>query len=91
MGERFAIVLPRTPILGTQKVAIAIGQEIADLKIPHVQSWASDRITVSIGISSIVPQQDISVETLIATADKAMYNAKQAGRNRYCIYGQPLS
>jgi diguanylate cyclase (GGDEF)-like protein len=90
-GEEFAILLPRTPIIGAQKVAIRIGQEIADLKIPHAQSLVSDCVTLSIGISSIVPQPDILSETLIATADKAMYNAKQEGRNRYCIYGHLLA
>jgi diguanylate cyclase (GGDEF)-like protein len=86
-GEEFAILLPRTPGVGAERVATIILQEILNLEIQHSQSLVSDRVTVSIGISSIVPQPDISTETLIATADKALYHVKLTGRNHYYLYG----
>jgi diguanylate cyclase (GGDEF)-like protein len=85
-GEEFAILLPRTPAVGAEKVALVILQDIMNLGIQHCKSLISDRVTVSIGISSIVPQPDISTETLVATADKALYRVKQAGRNHYHLY-----
>jgi diguanylate cyclase (GGDEF)-like protein len=90
-GEEFAILLPRTPGVGAERVAAIILQEILNLEIPHSQSAVGDRVTVSIGISSIVPQPDISTETLIATADKALYHVKQTGRNCYYLYGSSTS
>jgi diguanylate cyclase len=90
-GEEFAILLPRTPGLGAERVATVILQEILNLEIQHTQSLVSDRVTVSIGISSIVPQSDISTETLIATADKALYHVKLTGRNHYHLYGSSPS
>lgn len=90
-GEEFAILLPRTPGVGAEKVATTILQDILDLQILHRQSLVSDRITVSIGISSIVPQPDISTATLIATADKALYQVKQSGRNHFYLYGSSPS
>jgi diguanylate cyclase (GGDEF)-like protein len=86
-GEEFAIVLPLTNPDGARQVAETMASVITQLKIPHVTSPVSDRVTLSLGISSIVPQVGLSLETLIATADSALYQAKQEGRNRYCVYG----
>jgi diguanylate cyclase (GGDEF)-like protein len=85
-GEEFAIVLPLTNPDGARQVAETMVSVITQLKIPHVNSSVSDRVTLSLGISSIVPQVGLSLETLIATADSALYQAKQQGRNRYCVY-----
>ncbi len=85
-GEEFAIVLPQTSIEGAIQVAKAILQDFQLRQIPHAKSSISDRITLSLGLSSIVPQKNFSLDTLITTADKALYQAKHEGRNRYCIY-----
>ncbi|MEA5602203.1 GGDEF domain-containing protein [Nostoc sp. UHCC 0252] len=45
-----------------------------------------DIVTLSLGITSITPTCDIKPDTLIASADKALYSAKQKGRDRYCIH-----
>lgn len=87
-GEEFAIALPYTSLEGASKIAVAIAAEIYNLNIPHAQSSVSDRITLSLGISCVVPHPDLSWQTPIATADRALYQAKQEGRDRYCIDGQ---
>ncbi|MBN3911104.1 MAG: diguanylate cyclase [Nostoc sp. NMS1] len=85
-GEEFSVLLPNTDLLGAIKVAQIIKQAIHDRAIPHAQSDIKDIVTVSLGISCVIPTCDIKPDTLIASADKAMYNAKQNGRDRYCTY-----
>ena len=47
------------------------------------------KITVSIGIASVVVTEANQTEDLVDMADKAMYVAKQSGRDRYAIHGKP--
>jgi diguanylate cyclase (GGDEF)-like protein len=82
-GEEFAAILPNTPIEGAIQVAETISFQVRQLKIPHQQSSVSDRVTLSLGISGLIPQPNRSIKTLIADADRALYQAKEQGRNRY--------
>jgi diguanylate cyclase (GGDEF)-like protein/PAS domain S-box-containing protein len=81
-GEEFAIILPSTAVQGAIAVAQAIQKAIKILRLPHIQSQISDFITVSFGVSSIIPTHNLRVETLITTADQALYEAKKQGRDR---------
>ncbi|MEC4803198.1 MAG: PleD family two-component system response regulator [Jaaginema sp. PMC 1079.18] len=81
-GEEFAIILPNTKAEGAINVAQRLLEDVEGLNIPHVRSTASDRVTISIGVSITIPTQDQSPEDLIASADRALYQAKQQGRNR---------
>jgi diguanylate cyclase (GGDEF)-like protein len=85
-GEEFSVLLPNTDLAGAIKVVQSIQQGIHALAIPHAKSDVKDIVTLSLGITSLIPTRDIKPDTLIASADKAMYNAKQEGRDRYCIY-----
>ncbi|MGL4619060.1 diguanylate cyclase domain-containing protein [Chroococcidiopsis sp.] len=84
-GEEFGIILPNTNIEGAIRVAERIQAEIEQLQILHSQSKVSAYVTVSLGISSHMPHQEMSTEKSIAAADRALYCAKQQGRNTYCI------
>ncbi|MEY3870171.1 MAG: hypothetical protein RLZZ338_4062 [Cyanobacteriota bacterium] len=90
-GEEFAVILPNTDAAGAIAVAEFIQQAIRDLKIPHRKSDVSEFVTVSMGIATIIPSFGTSSDELIARADKALYSAKQQGRDRYscCPPGDP--
>lgn len=85
-GEEFAIVLPNTDTEGAVKIAEQIWFKIKMLKLPHAKSDVSTCVTLSLGISSQVPHPESQVESLIASADRALYAAKQRGRNTHCLY-----
>jgi diguanylate cyclase (GGDEF)-like protein len=83
-GEEFLVLLPNTDLAGAIKVAKNIQQAIHNQGIAHAKSGIKDIVTLSLGITSLVPTLNIKPDTLIASADKALYNAKQKGRDRYC-------
>lgn len=62
---------------GAIMVADSIQKAIRDLSIPHQKSKVSDVVTVSMGISCLIPTVDLSVEALIKITDDALYQAKQ--------------
>ncbi|MDF5708981.1 MAG: diguanylate cyclase [Nostoc sp. S4] len=81
-GEEFSVILPNTETKGAIHLAQAILQAVRDLAIPHAQSSVSDHVTVSLGVVSTVPNCEMSPQYLINAADKALYTAKQQGRDR---------
>lgn len=85
-GEEFAIILSDTNSLGAAKIAQELQKQVEALNIPHPRSHCSSHVTVSLGIATTIPTSDISPEKLINAADKALYEAKANGRNRYCLY-----
>ncbi len=85
-GEEFAFLLPNTDLEGGIKIAQNIQQVIHSLAIPHEQSHVKNILTVSLGIASLIPSLELEPDTLVAHADKALYQAKKQGRDRYCVY-----
>lgn len=84
-GEEFAVILPNTNLQGAEHVAQRIQREVIKLKIVHASSSCSNYITLSQGIASMIPSSKFFPDILIAKADKALYEAKQKGRNCYCL------
>lgn len=84
-GEEFVVILPHTPIEGAKKVAEGIISIIYGLNLVHAESQVSDRVTLSIGVACVVPNADLSWEVPISLADRALYQAKQEGRNRIVL------
>ena len=81
-GEEFAIVLPDTTLESAIKNAEKITSAIEKRAIPHDASDISNVVTVSMGVTTIKPDQNVFSATLIAQADKSLYQAKTEGRNR---------
>lgn len=81
-GEEFVLILPATSAQGATVVANRIRQGVEALDIPHARSQVNGHVTVSVGTSTITPQPCTSAETLVGTADEALYQAKHQGRNR---------
>jgi len=82
-GEEFAAILPNTDAAGAIAVAESIREAIRDLAIPHEQSDVSAIVTVSMGIATVIPTAERSPDELVALADRALYDAKRQGRDRY--------
>ncbi|MGB5973414.1 MAG: diguanylate cyclase, partial [Nodosilinea sp.] len=85
-GEEFAVILPETDEAGAIQVVQQIQTALAALNLPHAASQVSPQITLSFGIACVHKQtlaSNQSTQSLIWLADRALYRAKQSGRNRY--------
>ncbi len=80
-GEEFCIIMPDTNLDGAVTFAEKIHSGVRDLKISNPGSKISKYLTISIGVASAVPVRNEGYMDLIYTSDKALYNAKNDGRN----------
>jgi diguanylate cyclase (GGDEF)-like protein len=86
-GDEFLVILPETPALGAQKVADALRQDIARLRVGTEANPMA--VSVSIGIAAAAPGE-LDPKAFIQRADEALYRAKSAGRNRLFLAKPPL-
>ena len=80
-GEEFIVLLPQTDMGGAYQVAEQIRSAINYRRIPHLNSWVEKHVTVSIGCSVCENVDHRSIDELINSADRALYQAKEKGRN----------
>jgi len=83
-GEEFVVLLPGTTLAGANQVAEAIKAAMKKLDLAHSSSPLGEKMTLSLGISCLDPGQHSSPMMLIRLADKALYLAKESGRDRIC-------
>ncbi|MFB2934348.1 diguanylate cyclase domain-containing protein [Aerosakkonemataceae cyanobacterium BLCC-F154] len=86
-GEEFAILLPNTDLTGAAQLAETIRLMVEQLIITDVPQPSPGRVSISLGVASVIPSLDDSVDTLVAAADRLLYKAKAQGRNKVCIQG----
>lgn len=80
-GEEFVVLLPETTAQGAREVAERIQEAVDALNMPHAASPTAGHVTISIGLTSCVPQSGLA-QALVDAADSALYQAKHAGRHR---------
>jgi diguanylate cyclase (GGDEF)-like protein len=85
-GEEFGVILPNTIITGAIEISEQICQAVRDLKIGHKKSRAANYVTLSLGVSCLIPSTENNMTEFIEMADKALYQAKHQGRNRVCVF-----
>lgn len=83
-GEEFAVILPATDLLGAIFVAHKIRRYLQNAQLIHPQSSVNKYVTLSIGVATTIPDQNRYPESLVKSADVAMYKAKEQGRDRIC-------
>jgi diguanylate cyclase (GGDEF)-like protein len=87
-GEEFLVILPETPGEGAALFVERVRKSIEE----HAFGNGKEEInlTISIGLATLAHQQDLTIDALIAKADKALYQAKSAGKNRVAIIDGPF-
>lgn len=83
-GEEFIILLPQSDIEKSMQFAERIRLEIEKKQIQS-DNGQTPEITVSIGLTQLDDEKDSDIEQLILRCDKALYSAKESGRNKVCI------
>jgi diguanylate cyclase (GGDEF)-like protein len=81
-GEEFAMVLEDTTLTGAAHLAEDMRRAVAALGMPHQGSGVSDVVTVTLGVATAIPRPGQLPQTLLGMADRKLYEAKMAGRNR---------
>ena len=90
-GEEFALLLPHTGALDAYGIAERIRDhiEISPLDVGDLPDGRHVRVTVSVGVAALGTPWDTltgsQITDLLATADRALYRAKRAGRNQVCV------
>jgi diguanylate cyclase (GGDEF)-like protein len=83
-GEEFAALLPGSGSEDALVVAERFMVLLNDAHIPHAGSTVADRLTASVGIAVVATDRPVDSAALITAADRALYRAKELGRNRIC-------
>ena len=92
-GEEFVVLLPRTSLEEAEQVGQKIRSLVEQTEFPGGHGQPDGRLTISVGVASLEPGE--TGASLLARADRALYEAKDEGRNRVVVapqaYGAALS
>ena len=84
-GEEFIVLLPETNLTDAMTVAERVRFNVEQMDV--VRGAETDKVTVSIGVNTQIPDEKMLIKDFIHYADDALYNAKKEGRNRVCKCG----
>jgi diguanylate cyclase (GGDEF)-like protein len=82
-GEEFAMILPETDHISACRVASRLKGALEERAIAHGSPDIPGQVTLSMGVATHVPEEDLGCEWLLSRADQALYAAKHAGRDRF--------
>ncbi len=90
-GEEFVILLPKTTVAGARSTAEKLREIIEQEEfIGETASQAGGRLTISLGVAAY-PDHTSDMEQLLDLADRALYQAKENGRNQVCIWDESVA
>ena len=81
-GAEFCLVLPETSGLGALQIAELVRKNVSEMNLEHKSSPVADRVTLSLGVATLIPDLGSQPSVLLEGADRALYQAKGNGRNR---------
>lgn len=84
-GEEFVALLPELDAAGAEEQGRRFLAAVTALELPHAHSSAGPLVSLSIGVATSVPAEGQSPAALQERADRLLYDAKQAGRNRVMV------
>lgn len=84
-GEEFLLLVPEATATEARRSAADLVQRVRAAELPHSDLADHNMVTVSIGVSTVVPTVRSSPQVLIEAADRALYRAKGSGRNTWAF------
>jgi diguanylate cyclase (GGDEF)-like protein len=76
-GDEFVVLLPHTDKENALNLAEQMRKRVEEKSVPHLYSSVSDHVTISLGINTIIPSDESSMDEFISNTDKALYMAKE--------------
>ena len=89
-GEEFALLLPETSSKGAMRLSEGLRKSIFDLNLEHKNNPNGSRVTVSMGVATMIVDTGADFKNLISKADKALYAAKNNGRNQVSQFNEGM-
>ena len=86
-GDEFAVLLPHTDKETANNLAEQMRKGVEEKAVPHLRSSVSEYVTISLGINTIIPSDESSLDDFLRNTDKALYIAKEK-RNRSVFAAQ---
>lgn len=83
-GDEFMVLLPHTNKENALNLAEKMRKGVEEKTITHLCSYVSDHVTISLGINTIIPSDESSIDEFIGNTDKALYKAKE--RHNCSVY-----
>lgn len=85
-GDEFVVILPNMNLSEAIQYGDMLRKNVEALAIPHQFSEISEVVTITVGVSTVIPDDDITIIELIKQADLALYEAKKSGKNKTVGY-----